>query len=397
MADYPHVLTEGETIERALAGDNLARFGDGEFKLALGRKCVSQPADGKLADELRELLRKPPKGCLVCLPSPFGGTPRKESWLNFATPVYTGMLDMDRTYGSAFVTRPDSAPWIDTPEYWESVKRLWRGKHVTLVMGTLRSLRPEMIESECASLEVIMGPSGQKGDGAYAKVDALEEEIARKPGRTVIMCLGATATVLAARLARRSIHAIDLGHIGMFMRSAGAYRYQISDLISDHYRAVLIRKHVDSPKWGGDGEKHVEAVLDCIARLQPETILDYGCGTERLAKALAPRRVSGFDLGFPAKSGMPKPCDLVVCTDMLEHVEIEKLGNVFGHLRSIMLKGGYLVIATRPARATLPDGRNAHLIVHPAAWWLKGLEVAGFKIDRHEIEGDKEVRVWVSK
>lgn len=393
---YPTVLSESLTIDRAISGENLARYGDGEFKLALGRKCISQPADKDLSIELRDILMRPPKGCLPCLPSPFGGTPRKESWLNFATPTYTQLLDMRREYGSAFVTRPDSAPWIDTPAYWNKIKSLWRGRNVTLVIGTQRSLRREMIESECASLRVVTGPSGQKGDGAYAKVSQIEEEIGT-PGGPVIMCLGATATVLAARLARRGVHAIDLGHIGMFMRSAGAYRYQLDDLISPAYRHQLLLKHASKKKWGNDGAKHVEAVRAFAAELQPETILDYGCGRMQLAEAMAPVRVSGFDPGVAGKEGMPKPCDLLVCTDVLEHCELERLNNIFGHMHSVALKGAYVVIATRPAREHLADGRNAHLIVKPASWWMKGLEVTGWQIARSEIAEGREVRLWLKK
>jgi hypothetical protein len=32
------------------------------------------------------------------------------------------------------------------------------------------------------------------------------------------------------------------------------------------------------------------------------------------------------------------------------------------------------VIATRPAKKHLPDGRNAHLIVQDSDWWLGQLE-----------------------
>jgi len=52
----------------------------------------------------------------------------------------------------------------------------------------------------------------------------------------------------------------------------------------------------------------------------------------------------------------------------LEHVEPDRLGNVLDHIRRLSGKGCYIVIATRPAAAILPDGRNAHLIVKDADW-----------------------------
>lgn len=393
---YPKVISEIETIEAAHQGANLARYGDGELKLAMGGNCISQPADKSLAAELKRVLRAPAKGCLPCIPNVFSKTPKKESWLNWSRSPYIDLYDLGREYGSSFVTRPDSAPWIDTPAYWERIKDFWRGKDVALMAGTMRSLRPEML-AEAASVHFIAAPSGQRGDGAYAKVDQLEEEAAAFTRGPVLMCVGPTATVLADRLARRGIHAIDLGHVGMFMRSAGAYRYQLDDLISPAYQRLLMQKHGHG-KWGGDGAKHVTNATAYADLLQAETILDYGCGEMRFAEAMKPRRVSGFDPGVPGKTGMPKPCDLVVCTDVLEHVELDKLNNVLGHMRSVCLKGAYVVIATRPAKAVLPDGRNAHLIVKPADWWIKGMMTAGWnEIFSQEIDEGKEVRLWLKK
>lgn len=393
---YPQVISERETLERALKGENLARYGDGELKLAMGGNCVSQPADPKLKIEIAELLKRPAPGCLPCIPNVNSKTPKRESWLKWSVPPYVNLYDLNRVYGSSFISRPDSAPWIDTPDYWERVKDFWRGKHVALVAGTMRSLRPEML-AEAASVQLIQAPSGQNKDGAYRKVDELEEACAGFLRGPVLLCVGPTATVLANRLARRGVYAQDLGHMGLFMRHAGGYRYVLGDLISPQYREMLLKKHARG-KWGRDGAKHADAVVAYADELQAETILDYGCGEMALAEALkGRRRVSGFDPGIPGREGMPKPCDLTVCTDVLEHVELEKLNDVFGHIHSITGKGAYIVIATRPAKALLPDGRNAHLIVKPAEWWLKGLDRIGFDVSRREIEEGKEVRIWAKK
>lgn len=393
LKEYPTVQSEEDTLEAAHRGVSIARYGDGEYNHCFGKKNVSQPADPGLTKELREVLLSNDPRFLPCIPNVFSKSPKRDAWMKYTGPDILGLL-APRIYGSSFISRPDSAPWIDTPAYWERIRDLWRDKDVVLAIGTERSLRIGMMP-EAASVRVVQCPSGQKGDGAYAKIDEIEEEIGRPTG-PAILCLGPTATVLAARLARKGVHALDLGHVGMFMRSAGAYRYVLSDLISPYYRDQLLRKH-DSGKWGRDGAKHAPNVNAFADELQAETILDYGCGEGALAEAMKPRRVSGFDPGVLGREGMPKPCDLVVCSDVLEHVELEKLNDVFGHLRSICLKGAYLVIATRPAKAILPDGRNAHLIVKPAEWWIKGLQNIGWTIERQEIIEDKEVRLWLRK
>ena len=60
---------------------------------------------------------------------------------------------------------------------------------------------------------------------------------------------------------------------------------------------------------------------------------------------------------------------MVVCTDVLEHIEPELLDNVLSHMSKCMLKCGYLVISNVEALTILDDGRNAHLIIEDKEWW----------------------------
>lgn len=386
---HPAVLSELETLERAHAGECLARYGDGELKLALGRDCISQVADPRLAAELKQVLHaKSP--VLPCIPAPRNA--KAESWARFATAGYLALYDPAATYGSAFITRPDSAPWIDTPEYWTKVTDLWRGRDVVLVAGTERSLRASML-AEASNVTEIRDTVSHRD--AYARIDEIEERIGTPSGR-VLLCLGPTATVLAARLARKGVHALDLGHIGMFMRHAGIYRYQAGDLVSGRYAAQLQALHAKG-KWGADGAKHAAAVTEFADRIEAETILDYGCGEQALAKALSPRRVMGYDPGIPGREGLPKPVELVVCTDVLEHVEPERLDAVLDHIHRLAGNAAYLVIATRPARQLLPDGRNAHLIVQDGDWWLQKIAAQGWIIDRATDRPGKDISLWLRK
>lgn len=390
---HPVVLTELETLERAHAGESLARYGDGELKLALGRDCISQVRDPRLAQELKEVLRAG-SPVLPCIPSPRNA--KGESWARFQTAGFTGLYDAGKTYGNAFITRPDSAPWIDTPEYWGKVVDLWRGRDVVLVAGTERSLRASML-SEAASVTEVRDTVSHRD--AYARIDEIEERIGTPAGR-VLLCLGPTATVLAARLARKGVHALDLGHIGMFMRHAGAYRYQAADLVSSRYAAQLQSLHAKG-RWGADGAKHAAPVIELAAEISAETILDYGCGEQALAKALAladrPRRVSGYDPGIPGREALPKPADLVVCTDVLEHVEPERLDAVLDHIHRLTGKAAYLIAATRPAKAILPDGRNAHLIVQSEDWWLQKIAALDWTVERTQIRAGRDITLWIRK
>lgn len=212
---YPHVMTEDETLEAALKGRSLSRFGDGELRLTLGGTASAQRTNCELLKvELRSLLQTPQKA-LVCIPNLHKDSPKYENWKRYATPLHRTLYRMP-LYGSAFITRPDSAPWIDRPDYWMKMRELWSGKEVTLVHGTARSLTPEMVARDAKSVRHVQAPA----ENAYAQIDDVERRIST-PGGLVILCLGPTATLLAARLANKGVHAVDLGHVGMFMRRRG--------------------------------------------------------------------------------------------------------------------------------------------------------------------------------
>ena len=209
---YPTVLSEDETLDRALGGESVARFGDGELRLCIGGFARSQEATNNLRKELRRLLKEP-SATLVCIPN-IEPTPRQRSWKPYREPRYVELYKLP-VYGSAFISRPDSAPWIDRYDYWEKVRALWRGRDITLVWEDSPSrdlsLTPDMLR-EAKSLRQVRGPAVD----AYRRIDEIEQDIGRPPG-TVLLCLGATATVLAARLASKGVHAVDVGHVGTFM------------------------------------------------------------------------------------------------------------------------------------------------------------------------------------
>ena len=108
-------------------------------------------------------------------------------------------------------------------------------------------------------------------------------------------------------------------------------------------------------------------------------ILDYGSGTGQLKKALGDI-VREYDPALPGKDADPAPADMVVCTDVLEHIEPDLLNEVLTHLRSKYRKVLFFTIALRPAKKVLADGRNAHLIIESSQWWAERLNAAG--IDR---------------
>lgn len=209
---YPEARSEEETLREVLAGRSIARYGDGEFKIAGGGACVSQVANKNLAKELREILSAPNGKCVVGIPRLDKRSPKIANWRRYEQ-IYPKFLNPSTTYYSAFITRPDSAPWIYTKAFYDGIESLWAGKEIALVYGTERSLSAEFPAMQSAAK--IHSVSCARRD-AYEQISALIDAVMRTGARRAILCCGPTATCMAWRLAHLGIHAIDLGHIGMF-------------------------------------------------------------------------------------------------------------------------------------------------------------------------------------
>lgn len=145
-------------------------------------------------------------------------------------------------------------------------------------------------------------------------------------------------------------------------------------LLSEQYRQEQARLH-SFGNYGTASLGYGPVVSQIVERSGAKTLLDYGCGSMRnLAKVLdCDVLYEGYDPAVPQFSADPNPADLVVCIDVLEHIEPECLDSVLDHLKAKTLGHTFFTVHTGPAVKTLSDGRNAHLLQEPAAWWLPKL------------------------
>lgn len=147
--------------------------------------------------------------------------------------------------------------------------------------------------------------------------------------------------------------------------------------ITDDYKQLNKLLHDLNPEYGSDGGQYFAPLIRavCVDNSFRE-ILDYGCGKGSLARSLTDIdvKVTEYDPAIPGKDHDPDPCELVVCIDVLEHVEPECIDDVLGHIAACATKAAYFVIDVLPAQKTLPDGRNAHLLVKDPEWWCNKLE-----------------------
>jgi len=143
-------------------------------------------------------------------------------------------------------------------------------------------------------------------------------------------------------------------------------------LITPEYLAMQQQYHEQRDDYGRSGHKWADHIRQFSEQLKTRDILDYGAGKETLQRAL-PFPIKMYDPCIPHLATPPASADLVVCTDVLEHIEPDCLDAVLDDLSRLTKKLVFLEVATRPAIKFLPDGRNAHLLQEPAAWWLPKL------------------------
>jgi predicted TPR repeat methyltransferase len=161
-------------------------------------------------------------------------------------------------------------------------------------------------------------------------------------------------------------------------------------LISKAYARQNKAMHEAPRGYGTSSHKWVNTVFQIVMKSTYSSLLDYGCGSCCLRKGgkgktsesegleakfnKANRYVhyAEYDPAVKAKCALPRSTfDFVVCTDVLEHIEPECLDDVLAHIFSLTIKSAFFVISLKEANKFLPDGRNAHLLIHSREWWEK--------------------------
>lgn len=143
--------------------------------------------------------------------------------------------------------------------------------------------------------------------------------------------------------------------------------------ITPEYAELNRQLHETRVDYGQMGSRHLESVRGVAQVFNVRSILDYGCGKQTLLEVLRLPYARGYDPCVPGLDADPKPAEFVICTDVLEHVEPECIDKVLDHIRALTTRVIFVVISLRAAKKTLPDGRNTHLIIRPAKWWIEQL------------------------
>lgn len=177
--------------------------------------------------------------------------------------------------------------------------------------------------------------------------------------------------------------------------------------ISDYMREQNKELHATA-SYGVSGGKYADEVLSMLFGISSvskfHTMLDYGCGRGYLKKTLVETfgwkgTIYEYDPSIPEKAELPPSASLVVCTDVMEHVEEGKVDAVLKHIYDCSELMAYISISTRKASKNLPNGKNAHITLHPPSWWIDKVVKIGWERVYHRSyhkKGEKphEVRFW---
>ncbi len=162
--------------------------------------------------------------------------------------------------------------------------------------------------------------------------------------------------------------------------------------ITPEYQEVLLGLHKNYT-WGYTGGKYAgKTVLNLLKEFpEIETILDYGCGDGSLKKWIEEKDITDkkwtlYDPGIPEYKNIPQgKFDLVITTDVLEHVEEIMLNKVLAHLRELTGRFLYNEIACYFSGTSFADGpyagQDLHINMKPPDVWSKRLCHRDFSIE----------------
>lgn len=197
------------------------------------------------------------------------------------------------------------------------------------------------------------------------------------------------AALRGFRLIDSSKHEVEAGREGI-----GAYAFCRDFPLYEENIAAYKYMHATSFYGSSATELHLDSALSVVKRLNPRSIIDYGCGRSDLASHFyrdGERTIVRFDPAI-AKFEMVPPgqYDLAFCCDVMEHVPMSAVDSTLRQLRSKSAKA-FFTVSTKPARAKLPDGRNAHVTLLSPGEWMRWIKDYYGTIDRLPSKWETEV------
>lgn len=148
--------------------------------------------------------------------------------------------------------------------------------------------------------------------------------------------------------------------------------------ISPEYLKTQEEMHIGLYKnmqYGSTAHTLFPSVIEPMVRTtKSKSVFDYGCGKQYLKELLKNMGVeyAGYDPAIKKYStlDLSKKYDMVVCVDVMEHVEEKYHDVVLEDISKLTKKHVLLTICPVEAKKVLSDGRNAHICIAGPSYWL---------------------------
>lgn len=216
--NFPKLNSIKTTVEKLKDGYSIARFGDGEFDICLGKNLNNyQKYDIELSKKLKNILKNKCKNekCLIGIP------PFKDKYvkINEKLPRFWELYWLEKyeeirslwneknIYENSFISRSNCFDHVSLNE----IKEVWQDKNIVFVYGKngrfYNDLR--LFDNIKNKIEIFIKPID-----AYDNYEEILKECKKmKKDMLFLISGGPTATVLAWDLSLVGYQAIDIGHI----------------------------------------------------------------------------------------------------------------------------------------------------------------------------------------
>ncbi|MDD4748160.1 MAG: GT-D fold domain-containing glycosyltransferase [Salinivirgaceae bacterium] len=212
MNKYPVVLSVEDTLQQLInSNKSIARFGDGEFTLCLGRDIEFQKYSITLRHKLLDILKNgTTENCLIAIPNIDSyklNAYSKRFWFENIWEVCK-IIDKTQLYCNARITR-------DIQQYdFLKIKEIWDNKDIICVTGEGSRFNISHTLFENIRSSTIILSKSKNAWSEYAKIlNQVIVSAQQKQFPLVLCALGPTASVLCFELSKINIRALDLGHI----------------------------------------------------------------------------------------------------------------------------------------------------------------------------------------
>lgn len=150
-------------------------------------------------------------------------------------------------------------------------------------------------------------------------------------------------------------------------------------------------RRMHSAAYGTTAYLYFDQIAQEVIAAAPDSIIDYGCGRSDLVAHFwndGRRRIAKYDPAIPQFEQLPDGrFDIALCCDVMEHIRLQDIDRVIGEIKAKASRALF-TISLRPARAKLPDGRNAHVTLLNADEWSRWIKSAFGRVSRVELPWD---------